>query len=88
LRDILPPPKELSLPYSNNKERKSTLISRVCNLYPNLLDGEKVFYKIFLGLYDDKVLKKIWSKTESRGKLVDTNSYEHGKGILQYPFAI
>jgi hypothetical protein len=88
LKGTLGPPKELSLPYTNNKERKTALISRVCNLYPNLLAADKAFYKVFRGFYDDKKSKKIWSKAESWGKLVDSYTIKHGDGILQYPFAI
>ena len=88
LKGTLGPPKELSLPYTNNKERKNALISRVCNLYPNLLDPNRAFYKVFRGFYEDKKSKKIWSKIESWGKPADSYTIKQGDGILQYPFAI
>ena len=88
LKGTLRPPKELSLPYTNNKERKTALISRVCNLYSNLLAADRAFYKVFRGFYEDKKSKKIWSKSESWGKLVNSYTIKHGGGILQYPFAI
>ncbi|HET7284729.1 MAG TPA: hypothetical protein VFI70_08595 [Nitrososphaeraceae archaeon] len=58
LTNILDPSKELSLPYGNNKERKESLVSRVCeNLldpkYRFLLDSEKAVYKSVRGRYND-----------------------------------
>jgi hypothetical protein len=74
-------PKELSLPYSDNKQRKQALVSRVCNLYP-LLDAEKAVYKIIRGFYNDDKMKKVWDPDR------ELYTCEKGKGILEYPFAV
>ncbi|MGC1932198.1 MAG: hypothetical protein WA667_24770 [Candidatus Nitrosopolaris sp.] len=47
----------MSLPYSDNRQRKQALVSRVSNLYP-LLDADKVVYKVMHGFYiDDKLIE-------------------------------
>ena len=82
LKRSLDPPKELSLPYSDNKVRKQVLVSRVCSIYP-LLDPEKAVYKVMRGTYNDDKLRM--HQTDKYG----TNyTLEEGKGILLYPFAI
>jgi hypothetical protein len=54
LRNILPPPQELSLPYKNTKQsRKKALIERIMRLYPGL-DPEKAVYKTATGIHRDK----------------------------------
>jgi hypothetical protein len=82
LRSILPPPKVLSLPYVDSKKRKDALTSRVCNLYPGLLDVDRVFYKVFSGNYDNTNITKEFD----RGGEIHT--YHKGNGITQFPFAI
>ena len=73
-------PKELSLPYSDNKERKEALVSRVCSLYP-LLDPNKAVYKVVRGFFTDNKEKQVFD--------ADGNyRYENGKGILEYPLAL
>jgi hypothetical protein len=82
LKRSLDPPKELSLPYSDNKVRKQVLVSRVCSIYP-LLDPEKAVYKVMRGTYNDDKLRM--HQTDKYG----TNyTLEEGKGILLYSFAI
>ena len=73
--------KELSLPYSDNKQRKQALVSRVCNLYP-LLDADKAVYKIIRGFCNNDKMKKVWDPNH------ELCTCEKGKGILEYPFAI
>jgi hypothetical protein len=54
LRNILPPPQELSLPYKNTKQsRKKALVERIMRLYPGL-DPEKAVYKVATRIYRDK----------------------------------
>lgn len=74
-------PKELSLPYSDNKQRKQALVSRVCNLYP-LLDADKAVYKIIRGFYNDDKMKKVWDPNH------ELYTSEKGKEILEDPFAV
>ena len=84
LKNLLDPPKELSLPYSDNKVRKQALVSRVCSLYP-LVDSEKAVYKVMRGTYNDDKLRKIMHQSD---KYDTTYTLEKDKGILRYPFAI
>lgn len=81
LRSLLPPPKELSLPYADNKQRKGALVSRVCNLYPEI-DVDRAFYKVFRGYYGHTDVIKAF---DHDGKLY---TYHKGNGITQFPFAI
>ena len=80
----LDPPKELSLPYSDNKVRKQVLVSRICSIYP-LLDPEKAVYKVMRGIYNDDKLRKVMHQSDKYGT---TYTLEKDKGILRYPFAI
>jgi hypothetical protein len=81
LKSVLAPPKELSMPYCDNKARKEALVSRVCSLYP-LLDPNKAVYKIVHGFFTDDKWKKIYDADDT------TYRSEKGKGILEYPVAI
>jgi hypothetical protein len=83
LKRTLNPPKELSLPYGDDKVRKQALVSRVCSIYP-LLDPEKAVYKVMRGTYNDKLRKVI----HQSDKYDTIYMLEEGKHILQYPFAI
>ena len=80
----LDPPKELSLPYSDNKVRKQVLVSRVCSIYP-LLDSEKAVYKVMRGTYNDGKLRKVMHQSDKYGTIY---MLDKDKGILRYPFAI
>ncbi len=84
LKDTLDPPRELSLPYSDNKIRKQALVCRVCSIYP-LLDPDKAVYKIMRGTYDDDKLRRVLHQSDMYGTIY---RLEEGKGILRYPFAI
>jgi hypothetical protein len=54
LKNTLPPPHELSLPYKNTKQsRKNALTERITRVYPGL-DPEKAVYKVVNGIHHDK----------------------------------
>ena len=85
LKKVLPPPNRLSLPYSNIKseERKRTLVERIAQIYgSNNLDSKKAIYKVIHDIFNDDNLRQI---LDHDGK---TYTYERGKGILHFPFAI
>jgi hypothetical protein len=84
LKGTLDAPRELSLPYSDNKVRKQALVSRVCSIYP-LLDPEKSVYKVMRGTYNDDKVRKVMHQSDMYGTIY---RLEEGKGILQYSFAI
>jgi hypothetical protein len=57
LKNALPPPPKLTLPYTTNKEdRKSALIARLYRIYPDKLDRnlDRACYKAIHGIYEDK----------------------------------
>src|SRR5215469_12783774 len=84
LKRSLDQPKELSLPYSDNRLRKQVLVSRVCSIYP-LLDPDKAVYKIMRGTYNDNKLRKVMHQSDKYGT---TYTLDNDKGILRHPFAI
>jgi hypothetical protein len=84
LKGTLDPPRELSLPYSDNKIRKQALVSMVCSIYP-LLDPEKAVYKVMRGTYNDDKMGNVMHQSDKDGTIY---RLEEGKGILRYPFVI
>jgi hypothetical protein len=59
LKNVLGPPKKLSLPYSNIKaeQRKEGLVQRIAQLFHNgNLDNDRAVHKVIHGHYDDGIL--------------------------------
>jgi len=78
-------PDKLQLPY-NNKTRKDMLVDRIAKIYDIDLK-ENASYKLVRGFCNDTGLQKVWGKSKHWGKMVDSYSYTHGNGLVQYPFA-
>jgi hypothetical protein len=57
LKNTLPPPRKISLPYTTNrKERINALVPRIAEIY-NIDKTKKPSYRIEWGYYDDGIIK-------------------------------
>ena len=56
LREVLSPPRKLSLPYATGEQRKAALFKRIARLHEGRLDTKAAVYKSVDGIYKDDIV--------------------------------